>query len=216
MSATNVISIQSRFHFPAGRSGCQPTFRNKSPPSLSLPLSLARVRAISPRLSHLPTTRATVTKRSSEAARRRRLLTLTTCRNGQRLWPTRHEIHRLNTSIEIYFLLARDLYPWKDRAIRKFELDAKRIGEYIDEISTSRETSAVNRLDVFKRKEYERSMRRIEKTGSRIFRIHARKISKEIVKTTMKFRSRFVRGNRIRIVSPRAGVETENFLAFSL
>lgn len=214
MSATNVISIQSRFHFPAGRSGCQPTFRNKSPPSLSLPLSLARVRAISPRLSHLPTTRATVTKRSSEAARRRRLLTLTTCRNGQRLWPTRHEIHRLNTSIEIYFLLARDLYPWKDRAIRKFELDAKRIGEYIDEISTSRETSAVNRLDVFKRKEYERSMRRIEKTGSRIFRIHARKISKEIVKTTMKFR--FVRGNRIRIVSPRAGVETENFLAFSL
>lgn len=214
MSATNVISIQSRFHFPAGRSGCQPTFRNKSPPSLSLPLSLARVRAISPRLSHLPTTRATVTKRSSEAARRRRLLTLTTCRNGQRLWPTRHEIHRLNTSIEIYFLPARDLYPWKDRAIRKFELDAKRIGEYIDEISTSRETSAVNRLDVFKRKEYERSMRRIEKTGSRIFRIHARKISKEIVKTTMKFR--FVRGNRIRIVSPRAGVETENFLAFSL
>lgn len=214
MSATNVISIQSRFHFPAGRSGCQPTFRNKSPPSLSLPLSLARVRAISPRLSHLSTTRATVTKRSSEAARRRRLLTLTTCRNRQRLWPTRHEIHRLNTSIEIYFLPARDLYPWKDRAIRKFELDAKRIGEYIDEISTSRETSAVNRLDVFKRKEYERSMRRIEKTGSRIFRIHARKISKEIVKTTMKFR--FVRGNRIRIVSPRAGVETENFLAFSL
>lgn len=148
MSATNVISIQSRFHFPAGRSGCQPTFRNKSPPSLSLSfplfLSLARVRAISPRLSHLPTTRATVTKRSSEAARRRRLLTLTTCRNRQRLWPTRHEIHRLNTSIEIYFLPARDLYPWKDRAIRKFELDAKRIGEYIDEISTSRETSAVN------------------------------------------------------------------------
>lgn len=33
VSATNVISIQSRFHFPAGRRRCQPTFRNKSPPS---------------------------------------------------------------------------------------------------------------------------------------------------------------------------------------
>lgn len=72
VSATNVISIQSRFHFPAGRRRCQPTFRNKSPPS--------RVCAIH-----------TVTKRSNQGRRR---LTLTTCHN----WPTimANDIHRFD------------------------------------------------------------------------------------------------------------------------
>lgn len=65
-------------------------------------------------------------------------------------------------------------------------------------------------------------MRGIEKNGaaSRIFQSRIRDTREEnftvVVKTTMKFRSRFVRGNRIRIVSPSGSRNRQLSRVFSL
>lgn len=65
-------------------------------------------------------------------------------------------------------------------------------------------------------------MRGIEKNGaaSRIFQSRIRDTREEnftvVVKTTMKFRSRFVRGNRIRIVSPSGNRNRQLSRVFSL
>lgn len=97
----------------------------------------------------------------------------------------------------------------------------ERIGEYVRRDSSLRETwidwtylkeRSAKEWGGLKRTGRPRGYFKVE------YAIHARKISKEtvVVKTMMKFRSRFVRGNRIRIVSPSGSRNRQLSRVFSL
>lgn len=131
---------------------------------------------------------------------------------------------RLNTSIEIYFLPTREFHPrsWLEEGLRDSEIwIERRIGEYVRRDSSLRETW----IDwVYLKERSAKEWGGLKRTGRPRgyfkveYAIHARKISKEtvVVKTTMKFRSRFVRGNRIRIVSPSGSRNRQLSRVFSL